>query len=230
MRFWYIIFLYKEIFYMTKKIVRYLIVGGFLVLLYSCNNFGAPTLTVTVAVGQGVLGTPVAGTYTYNEFDTFDYSYDVASGGVAPRLLINTYTITNNTTGTVTGTERVYTNLTLNVAQLDIRGLWHLTYYLSDGNTKVDEFDLTLSGNALNGGTFVDVDGRHGVWQINDKVNLTLTYTDWPGFVFSVSVVTMSGGTWVGSDGQSGLWGMEIPAKTSSLPAFLSDRGTFKKK
>ena len=45
----------------------------------SCKNFGVPDYQFTVTLGEGVSGTPAAGTYSYKELSVVTYNHALSN-------------------------------------------------------------------------------------------------------------------------------------------------------
>ena len=74
---------------------------------------------MVVTIGEGITGTPEAGTYLYEEFTNIDYDYSPREGAVQPGIYVN-----GNRRATSTGTIVLYCDIEISVEQIDIRGTW----------------------------------------------------------------------------------------------------------
>ena len=68
-------------------IIGIVVIFASLTILSSCK-FGHPDYTLTVTIGEGITGTPEAGSYVYKEFSEIEYSYTPEEGKVQPELLV----------------------------------------------------------------------------------------------------------------------------------------------
>lgn len=190
--------------------------------VYSAGN-GALTLTVTV--GTGVTGTPAAGTYTYKDGDTIDYSYSLESGFTDLSVTLNSTAVASF--GTITMT----TNQTLAASaaeQVDVRGTWALTETYND--TSSFHVSMTFTGD-LNSGTVTDSDGGVGTYTVSSSnVSFSLAY---PSVTYAYSGTisdahNMSGTSTRKNSAGSGWAGTWSAIKNPTARA-LSNRSSVKK-
>jgi hypothetical protein len=131
--------------------------------------------TLTVSLGTGVSGTPVAGTTTYSENDTVNYNYSAEENYGNLTVTLDGAAVASSGTITMTG------NHTLNVkANVDIRALWvgHMYGWYSHTCT----FGVTFSGGITSGDTKGSFSGNygsgHGTYTVNEnQIDFTLLYT-----------------------------------------------------
>lgn len=189
----------------SETINRITIYGGFvqilllLIVLWGCD-FGTPDYKLNVTLEEGVTGTPGPGEHLYKDLSEVSYEYTA----IDPIHTVEVFL--NGIRQTDTGTFTMYTHVELTARLVDIRGSWRVDMVQTD-TTETLEFDLALDGAGLTNGTFSDSRGYNGTWTAVDGV-VTISYTDWSGYVLSGTVYDMSGTYTV--DGVSmGVWSAE---------------------
>jgi hypothetical protein len=105
----------------------------------------ASSYTLTVTLGEGVSGTPAAGSYSYAENDTVSYSYSAQTG--YGNLAVTLDGIPLASSGNITMTGNHILNAT---ADIDIRGKWAGAFNWSGGDTYLE---VTFSGGIFSGTT-----------------------------------------------------------------------------
>ena len=173
-----------------KKIKRMAVYGRFiqillLLLVFGSCNFGTPDYKLNVIIREGVTGTPQAGEHTYKDLADVNFEYT----GIDPRHTVEVFlnTIRQRSSGNFT----MYTDVTLLTRLVDIRGSWKMVMQQTDPS-ETFEFDITLNGAGLTSGTFSDSRGYNGLWTAENGI-ITISYTDWSGYVLNGSVFEMSG-------------------------------------
>jgi hypothetical protein len=185
-----------------KRSTAWILMGLFLtavIFVASCKNFGSPEYELKITIGDGTTGTPLAGTYVYDEFETVEYDYTSEEENVKIEVVVN------GNKKVVAGELIMYTDLDVQVRIIDIRGDW--TFTMKRGNDNEEEYTVNFSGATAFEGTFTDDRGYAGNWTVNGEV-LTMTYVDWQDYVFTGSIDEPEGnmeGTWSG-DGDTGEW------------------------
>ena len=182
------------------KLNKYLIISvallaAFTILFSGCKNFGHPEFKLSIEMKEGTQGTPVSGTYSYDEFSKVDYNYSSSDENIQIEVLVN------GNKKTLSGTFTIYNNLTVIVQRIDIRDTWTFSYIKADGTT--DNMDITFSGETLFSGTFEDSRGYTGTWKVENN-DLTIVFSDWEDYVFTGLISTMTG-DYIGG-GISGTW------------------------
>jgi hypothetical protein len=110
--------------------------------------------TLTVIVGNGVSGTPAAGSTSYAENDTVSYNYSAQAGYGNLTVTLDGAPVASS------GTVSMTANHTLEAtADIDIRGTWSGTLYM----TTDKYFEVTFSGGLTSGTATGDFDGTYGV-------------------------------------------------------------------
>ena len=162
-------------------------------IVFTHCNFGIPNFTVIVQIENGVEGTPQAGQYDYADLSNITYEYTP----VNPAHVVEVYV--NDTRYAASGTITVFNTYTITARLVDIRGNWSISMTLSGSASADFEFTVTISGPDISGGTFTDSRGYNGTWTAANEV-VTLTYTDWNGFVLIGDHFNMSGAFQSGND------------------------------
>ncbi len=171
----------------NKRINAY---GGFikilviLLLLGSCN-FGTPDYVLNVTIEEGVTGNPDQGDHLYKDLASVDYEYT----GIDPIHTVEVFL--NGVRQTYTGTFTMYTDVNLVARLVDLRGRWNVEMQQTDP-VEAFEFEITIDGAGLTNGTFSDSRSHNGTWTAVNGV-VTITFTDWDGYILTGTVYEMSG-------------------------------------
>ena len=165
--------------------------------LTKCKGFGSPQYDLTIELEDGVTGTPPPGTETLDELTAKPYEYK-SIDGVSPVIVF-----VNGSRWEPTGTFNLYSDMEVLVKLLDVRGTWTIKLKTTTISEEDREFNIVLSGNSLNEGTFTDDRGYKGTWDIVNDV-ITIIYEDWEDYQLGGTVSTMRG-NWVGEEKQ-GTW------------------------
>jgi len=131
------------------------------------------TYTLTVTLGTGVIGTPVAGIHSYAAGTVVKYSYDPATGYNAVSPLLDAAAVTKS--GTITMSANHSMNVTAS-AIYNVQGSWTLTETYTDGSS----FTVTaaFSGDYTHG-TVTDSQGGSGTYTYDySTVKFTLVFPD----------------------------------------------------
>jgi hypothetical protein len=185
-----------------KRSMAWVLMGLFLtavIFIVGCKNFGSPEYELKIEIGDGAAGTPLAGTYVYDEFETVEYEYTSEDENVKIEVVVN------GNKKVVAGELIMYTDLDVQVRIIDIRGDW--TFTMKRGNDSEEEYTINFFGATAFDGTFTDDRGYTGNWTVNGDT-LTMTYIDWQDYVFTGSIDQPTGnmeGTWSG-DENTGEW------------------------
>jgi hypothetical protein len=117
---------------------------------------------LNVIVGEGVSGTPVQGTYPYNEGDTVNYSYELMDNYKNLTVTLDNDEV--EASGTVTITE-VHNLKALADPIFDVTGSWTLSEEYDDGSL----FDVTaVFSGSLGSGIVTDSDGGEGIYAVDE--------------------------------------------------------------
>ncbi len=177
-----------------------------LLLLFGSCNWGVPYYTLTVAVEEGVTGTPEPGQHVYAELTAVEFDYQ----GVNP---LHTVEVFLNDKIRRSGSSSIVMyrdGYRLNVRLVDIRGVWKITMAYADSSIQAPEpFEITLSGPDLVSGPFSDTRGHHGTWTAESGF-LVLAYYDWNFYLLTGSVFGLGEETGAFSgEGLTGTWKAE---------------------
>jgi hypothetical protein len=118
-----------------------------------------------VILDEGVTGTPVQGTYSYNEGETVDYSYGLLENYKNLSVTLDNEVVAATGTVTITG---IHTLRAQADPIYDITGNWNFSEEYDDGSTF--EVIATFSGTQESG-IVTDTDGGEGVYAV-DEYNL----------------------------------------------------------
>ncbi len=128
---------------------------------------------LSVALSEGVTGTPEQGNFNYNQGDTLDYSYSLEDGYTNMRVQLDGVDVPDS--GTIVF-DQAHTLFVFADVFFEIRGTWTMreAYEDESGFTVT----LTFSGDAESG-TVVDSDGGTGTYTVvGPVVNFTIEYPD----------------------------------------------------
>ncbi len=126
---------------------------------------------LTVTVGAGVAGTPLTGTYYYQQGTKVAYSYSLLTGYKG--LSVKVEGVEAEASGSITMSEDFVINASAEV-KYDIRTPWTLSETYNDGSHF--EVTVTFSGT-LTGGTVTDSEGGAGIYEfIDDTVDFNLVF------------------------------------------------------
>ena len=156
--------------------------------------------TLIVTVGNGVSGTPAAGSYNYGENDTVIYSYTAQAGYGNLTVTLDGAPVGNS--GVITMTA----NHTLNAtATVDVRGKWIGRFNYEGGDTY---FEVTFSGGILSGTTrglfdFVSGYGNGTYTFSGNEIEFTLNY---PNYIPGGDSQLACNGTFSNANSMSGDW------------------------
>jgi len=204
---------------------------NFLLLLPNCsttddNDF--QLFELNVIIDEGVSGTPVTGTYSYNEGDTVDYSYDLLNNYKNLSVTLDNEAVESSGTVTITG---IHTLRALADPIYDITGNWDLSEEYDDGSS----FEVSTSfTGTLENGTVTDTDGGEGVYTVDEynriEFNLEFDNINYQYDGLFNDANTMSGSCKKISDSGTsyGTWSatrieQTSPAKTNSRSGKKSD-------
>ncbi|MGQ9617459.1 MAG: hypothetical protein ACUVUG_00700 [Candidatus Aminicenantia bacterium] len=178
----------------------------FFFLLIFLSGCGLLNYTLTVIVEEGVTGTPESGQYKYKELETVEYYYTPLNPLHTVEVLINEKVRKHGQDSVILyGDEYV-----LRAKIMDIRGSWKIKMTKSESTSVDYEFTITLRGDDVISGTFLDSRGYHGFWEtkLNATGNIiTITYSNWEDYVLSGDYFSMSGSFTGG--GTEGKWSSE---------------------
>lgn len=136
---------------MKIRIIVFIILIGFLFFPGCKNAEEAVEYTLAVTLGEGVSGTPAAGTYTHVENDVVTYNYSAQAGYGNLTVTLDGASIPVSGTVTVTG------NHTLNAtADIDLRGTWRGRFIHTAGDNYME---VTFSGDISSGTAQWSIDG-----------------------------------------------------------------------
>ncbi len=142
-----------------------LLIINFLLFLPNCSTADDDDFQLfemDVIIGEGVSGTPIQGTYSYNEGDTVDYSYELLANYRNLSVTLDSEEVEASGTVTITG---VHTLRALADPSYDITGNWDLSEEYDDGSSF--EVSTTFTGT-LDNGTVTDTDGGEGVYTVDE--------------------------------------------------------------
>jgi len=166
--------------------------------------------TLTVTMGEGVNGTPAAGSHSYSENDIVSYSYAAQTGYGNLTVTLDGAPVASS--GAVTMTANHTLNVTANV---DIRGSWSGTLFFQYGDYHLQ---VSFSGGILSGVTEGHTDAPTGPGSeigtftvTGNQIEFLLHYYGgnmlYEGTIESVNHMS---GTWVTSTGSSnGTWSLD---------------------
>jgi hypothetical protein len=205
---------------------------NFLLFLPNCsttddNDF--QLFELNVIIDEGVSGTPIQGTYSYNEGDTVDYSYGLLDNYKNLSVTLDNETIEPIGTVTITG---VHTMRALADPIYDITGNWDLSEEYDDGS--LFEVSTSFTGT-LDNGTVTDTDGGEGVYAVDEynRIEFNLEFDDinyeYEGLFDDAN--TMSGSCKKISDSGTsyGTWSATHIEPTSSIKTKSSSRKKYPK-
>jgi len=163
--------------------------------LASCNFFGIPDYTLTVAIEPGVTGTPAAGVHSFPDLAEVEYKYTPVNSLHTVEVLIE------GDQESAEDSLTIYSNTSLVARLVDIRGDWTVTS--RDASSNSITFKLAFSGPDVLGGAFADSRGYAGTWTGKSNA-IVITYGNWEAYVYSGTLFSMSGtykngsaaGTW----------------------------------
>lgn len=191
---------------MRKKLYNCIALPGIIFLAIIFTSCKPLNYTLTVVVEEGVTGTPESGKYIYKELSTIEYSYTPLNPLHTVEVLINdNYRKSAQDSIVLYGDEYV-----LRARIMDVRGSWKIKMTKSNSSSVDFEFTVTLTGNDLISGTFIDSRGYHGTWDTTYAYNgniITLTYADWMDYVLTGTYFDMKG-NFMG-EGTTGTWTSE---------------------
>jgi hypothetical protein len=164
--------------------------------LLGCNFFGVPDYELTVTLKDGVQGTPESGQHPYKDLATVDYAY------TAVNYLHTVEVVYQGARLAATGSFTIYTNVALEARLVDIRAVWTVTLYNSEG-INISTFEATFSGADILGGTFIDNRSLTGTWDGTSN-KITMTYGNWENFILIGTLFDMNG-IWTNGD-VTGTW------------------------
>lgn len=180
----------------VSTVFRALIVCILIAPLLSCGFFGIPDYELTVTVKDGVNGTPENGTHSYKDLTEVEFDYN------AVNYLHTVEVIYEGARYEEDGSFIVYTHAALEARLVDIRDVWTVKMYSSEGSFLI-AFDVTFSGADILGGTFSDTRGLGGDWD-GASNKITMTYQYWENYILVGTLFDMSG-IWTNGD-VSGNW------------------------
>ena len=168
-----------------------------ILLLLLCSCFLADTeYTLTVMIGEGLIGTPETGSYVYPEFAEVEYNFEADEGMNFPVLFMNGIRKIFPF-----GALKMYRDIELVVEQADIRGEWKFT--LREEGKENQTIVITFSGNDIYSGTFTDDRNLSGSRAIQGS-DLTITFDNWVDYKLT-GFNSISNGIWTG-EGRTGTW------------------------
>ncbi len=160
---------------MIKKSNRlfliFVLISTVLLINTGCKEFGIPEYSFIVTLGEGVSGSPEAGTYTYKELSDVNYEYIFTNEAErSPGVFVNDSSSPNPSKGSII----MYRDIEIFVGDVDFRGNWALT--VADPNGVETASSVVFSGDTFLEGTFSDTSdsGYEGTWiSVNNVVNMT---------------------------------------------------------
>ena len=214
----------KGVFVMDpRKRLGHLLVAGAAVALLaflggaSCK-MGIPNYTVTVALSEGVTGTPPTGEYVYKELTQVRFNYS----GVDPLQTIEVF-LNGRIRFEGTGMFILYGDgYAVTARKIDLRGDWKVNMLQISPllNPVVTyTFTVTLTGADELSGAFTDSRGYNGTWTAKAGI-LILAYTDWMDFALGGGVYSVSG-TYAGNS-TTGSWNASRPVLPATRSALRS--------
>jgi hypothetical protein len=134
----------------------------------------SPEYELNVIVNDGVTGTPAEGSYTFNEGDTVDYSYQLQDNYKNLLITLDNEEIPASGTITITG---IHNLKALADPIYTISGNWAFSEDYDDGS--IFEVTVTFSGSTESG-TVTDSDGGRGVYTVNENniIEFNLDFDD----------------------------------------------------
>ncbi len=202
----------------ARILTLFIFIGIFVGLLIfaGCKSTeDAVEYTFTVTLGEGVSGTPAAGTYTHTANDVVTYNYSAQSGYGNLTVTLDNASIPASGTITISG------NHTLNVtSDIDIRGSWTGHFYHSVYD---NYFEVTFSGDIFSGTAQGKIDvygiGNGGYTITDGQIEFTLQLSQFDlNFNGTINDVNHMSGSW------------QIPAtsgSSASLPKKLPSNGNW---
>lgn len=161
------------------------------------NGDTAADFTLTVTVGNGVNGTPAAGSYTHSENANVNFNYTAQTGFGNLAVTLDGVPVANS------GTIAMNTNHTLDAtAIIDVRGTWTgLAENTSGGGPSNYFLEGTFSGGVLSGtvrGRIESLGWANGTYTVNgNQLTFTLNYS---------GVILACTGTFTNANYVSGEW------------------------
>ncbi len=198
----------------ARILTSFIFIGIFVGLLIftGCKSTeDATEYTLTVTLGEGVSGTPAAGTFTYTENDVVTYNYSAQSGYGNLTVTLDNASIPASSTITITG------NHTLNVtSDIDIRGTWTGHFYAGWNSY----FQAIFSGGTLSGTIQANIDvvagNASGNFSItDDQIDFTLQFPNYRlGFTGTINSINHLSGEWqyLGTAGTTAFLPKKIPS------------------
>ena len=117
---------------------------------------------LNVIVSEGVSGTPVQGTYPFDEGDTVDYSYELMDNYKNLTIILDNDEVDASGTVTITG---VHNLKALADPIYNVAGNWTLSEEYDDGSL----FDVTADfSGSVESGIVTDSDGGEGTYAVNE--------------------------------------------------------------
>lgn len=154
-----------------KKFPVLLVVGGAVVVgvlvYFLLIKKKKPTYTLTVTKGEGVNGTPAAGTYTYKEGETVSYNYSLQQGYTDLTVLLDGTAVSANGTITMDG-DHALVAATTELGSISVKSTpAAASIYLDDSDTgkKTD----TVLDNIMPG-TYTLTLKKSGYWNYETTV------------------------------------------------------------
>jgi hypothetical protein len=165
---------------MDKKLffaLSFMVVTGILFFTGCPENGDSASYTLTVTLGNGVTGTPAAGSYTHSEDETVNFSYSAQSGYGNLAVTLDGAPVASS------GAVGMTTNHTLDAtALIDVRGTWTgLAQNPQGGGGENYFFECTFSGGVLSGsvhGRIESLGNANGTYTVNgNELTFTLNYS-----------------------------------------------------
>lgn len=185
---------------MTKKhfyILLSLVLTGLLFFPGCPENGDTSNYTLTVTLGNGVTGTPAAGSSTHSENETVNYNYTAQTGFGNLAVTLDGAPVASS------GTVAMNANHTLDAtAIIDIRGTWTgLAENTSGGGPSNYFLEGTFSGGVLSGTVRGRIEGlgyANGTYTVNgNQLTFTLNYS---------GIILTCTGTFTNANYVSGEW------------------------
>lgn len=170
-----------------------------------------------VIIGEGVSGTPVQGTYSYEEGDTVDYSYVLLDSYRDLTVTLDGEEVEASGTVTITGVHTLRANAD---PVYVISGDWNLSEEYDDGST----FEVTATfAGSQESGTVSDSDGGAGVYAVdeNNAVEFNLEFDninyEYEGSFDDANTITGTCKKVANSGTSYGTWSATRVEETSSI-------------
>jgi hypothetical protein len=129
---------------------------------------------LSVALADGVTGTPERGNYYYDTGQTLDYSYSLEDGYTNMRVTLNGDEVPAS--GTLVF-DRAHTLFVFADKYFEIRGAWTISERYEDGSFFT--VTLTFDGETGASGTVVDSDGGSGAFETaGPQLTFTIEYPE----------------------------------------------------